>query len=247
MGNTSRQKPILIVQQLECEPPALLADVFREQGWPCHTMMVQTQSPPHQLDDYSGLVIMGGPQSASEHHLPHIAQQVDLLRQAIEQGFPVLGICLGAQLLARAAGADISPSPVRELGWYPVYPTPAARNDPLFSSLPDEGLHVFQWHGETFSLPLGAELLAAHPDVPHQAFRIGSAQYGLQFHVEVDETIIRSWADIGTCERIHLGSEGVELMMSQSPGYMPAMAGFCRQLAIAWLHLVHEANEAEKG
>ena len=236
MGNDIRPKPILILQQLECEPPALLQDIFIEQGWRCHSIMTQTQALPRKLDEFSGLVVMGGPQSARDHHLPQIAQQIALLQQAIDRDFPVLGICLGAQLLAHAAGSDILISPLRELGWFPIYPTNHAGDDPLFCTLPANGLNIFQWHGETFNLPADAKLLATSPDVCHQAFRIGSSQYGLQFHIEVNETIIRTWIDMGESERNHLGKEGLESIFANCPQHLPIMYGFCRKLATAWLN-----------
>ncbi|MDQ7010555.1 MAG: type 1 glutamine amidotransferase, partial [Mariprofundaceae bacterium] len=184
---------ILVLQHLEIEPPALIADIIRDAGHDLKTIRLwQGEVVPHALDDWDGLIVMGGPQSANDVHLGYIHDETVLLERAIEQDFPALGICLGAQLLARAGGADILPSPVRELGWYPVYPADTAATDPLFRHM-RAGQMVFQWHGETFSLPAHASLLATHPDVPHQAFRIGSSQYGLQFHFEVAQPLIRQW------------------------------------------------------
>ncbi|MDX8410594.1 MAG: type 1 glutamine amidotransferase [Mariprofundaceae bacterium] len=229
---------ILIIQQLEHEPAALIEEVMHEHGYGVDIVMAQDSPVPDDLDGYDGLVVMGGHMSAKDERLDYIAAELELLQQAIKRDFPVLGICLGAQLLARAAGADILPSPLRELGWYPLYPSPEAAGDPLFSTLAEEGLHVFQWHGETFSLPAGARLLATHPNVPHQAFRLGNSQYGLQFHIEVDEAIIRSWVELCPSERGHLGDKGVEKMLAQCPAYLPAMRKFCRRMTSAWLDLM---------
>jgi len=229
---------ILIIQQLSHEPVALIWDVIREQGHDAHIVMAQDSAIPDGLDGYDGLVVMGGSMSARDEHLDYIVAELALLRQAIARDFPLLGICLGAQLLASAAGANIKPSPVRELGWYPVYPAPGAESDPLFSALARDGLHVFQWHGETFSLPEKAQLLATHPDVPHQAFRIGSSQYGMQFHVEVTGPIIRDWVDVCEDERAHLGAKGVHDMLAETPERLVPANDFCRSMTSAWLNLL---------
>lgn len=228
---------ILVWQHIQVEPPALLADVIRQQGHQVDTTLVQ-QPGPKSHDGYDGLIVMGGPQSANDVHLSYIAAELELLRQAIAADVPVLGVCLGAQLLAKAAGAKVLPSPVRELGWYKVLPTSAAKDDPLFALLPQAGLHVFQWHGETFSLPRDATLLATAQDVPHQAFRTGSCQYGLQFHVEADEALIRSWIAAGDDERRHLGKNGVAGIYADTHRYAAGAHGYCRNMCQAWLALI---------
>lgn len=145
------------------------------------------------LDGYHGLVVLGGPMNCDqvERH-PHLATEVDAIREAVASGRPVLGICLGAQLLARALGAKVTCNPVKEIGWYDVSPTDAGRSDPLFRHF--RGTEkIFQWHGDTFAIPPGAMHLARSPDCAHQAFRYGDNAYGLQFHLEVDAPMIRRW------------------------------------------------------
>jgi GMP synthase (glutamine-hydrolysing) len=139
----------------------------------------------------AGLIVMGGPMSANDD-LPFVRREIEVLAAAVEAGKPVLGICLGAQLLARALGARVYRNAVKEIGWGPVRWTEAAARDPLLA-----GLHapetVFHWHGETFDLPAGAEWLASSPACRHQAFRAGSTAYGFQFHLEVTPEIISDW------------------------------------------------------
>jgi len=231
------KKPVLILQQLASEPAALLADVLHEHGQQTKALLVQNQALPNCLEDYAGLIVMGGPMSANDGHLDFIAAELTLLKQAIAQNFPVLGICLGAQLLAKAAGADIYQADERELGWYKLYPMANAADDPLFSLL-DNDISVFQWHGETFALPEGATLLASCRNVPHQAFRLGSCQYGLQFHIEVDEAIIRNWMDICDSERAHLGPEGVNAMLADTPAHIEPAHAFCRAITRSWIHML---------
>jgi GMP synthase (glutamine-hydrolysing) len=105
---------------------------------------------------------------------------------------PVLGICLGAQLIATALGAHVRRNPVKEIGWYDVTPTPEGEKDPLFSCF-NGTEKIFQWHGDTFDIPHGAVHLATSPECANQAFRYGDRTYGLQFHLEVDEALIHRW------------------------------------------------------
>jgi GMP synthase (glutamine-hydrolysing) len=145
------------------------------------------------LDRYHGLIILGGPMNCDQvDRHPHLATEVRAIQQAIGDGKPVLGICLGSQLIARALGAPVRRNPVKEIGWYDVKPTEAGREDPLFRHFGDAE-KVFQWHGDTFDIPLGAVHLASSADCPHQAFRYGDNVYGLQFHLEVDAPMIHRW------------------------------------------------------
>ena len=154
---------------------------------------------PHaraEIARYNGLVVLGGPMNVDdlERH-PHLAVEVELIQQAIEQGLPVLGICLGAQLIAKALGARVHANGGKEIGWYDVSPTLAAKDDPLFRDF-GEMEKIFQWHGDVFELPAGAVHLATSQRCPHQAFRYGTNVYGLQFHLEVDEHLIERWLTV---------------------------------------------------
>jgi GMP synthase-like glutamine amidotransferase len=139
---------------------------------------------------YDALIFLGGPMSVNDG-LPYLESEMELIRQAVARRQPILGICLGAQLVARALGAAVGRNPTKEIGWYPLRFTEAAQTDPLFQGLPTET--VFHWHGETFDLPPGAELLASSDLCRHQAFRVGEFVYALQFHLEVTPEIIADW------------------------------------------------------
>ncbi|MBB4066425.1 type 1 glutamine amidotransferase [Gellertiella hungarica] len=142
---------------------------------------------------YDGLVVLGGEQSAIDDdlhpYLPHLAAR---MRQAAEAGKAVLGICLGSQILARAFGGRNILGQTREFGWHRIYRTDEGRNDPVLSAV-EEGFPIFQWHSDTFTLPEGAVHLARNEAVTNQAFRIGRAAYGTQFHFEASRPVVEEW------------------------------------------------------
>ena len=143
--------------------------------------------PAPDISAAAGLIFMGGPMSANDD-LPYIRDELNLIRKAVSLGKPILGVCLGAQLIAKALGARVYANHVKEIGWYPISWTPAAAD--LGLSGPET---VFHWHGETFDLPPGAELLAYSERCRRQAYRVGRNIYGLQFHLEVTPEMIDDW------------------------------------------------------
>jgi GMP synthase-like glutamine amidotransferase len=143
---------------------------------------------------YDGLIFMGGPMSVNmsvNDDLAYLRQEMAFIRQAVARHQPILGICLGSQLIARAMGAAVRRNSAKEIGWYGVQFAPAAVGDRLFDGLSRET--IFHWHGETFDLPPGAELLASSDLCRNQAFRVGELVYGLQFHLEVTPEMIADW------------------------------------------------------
>ena len=139
----------------------------------------------------AGLIFMGGPMSANDD-LPWVRQVLQLISRAVERRQPVLGVCLGAQLIAKALGSRVYQNAVKEIGWFEIHLTEAAARDALFAGIgPVET--VFHWHGETFDLPPGAQWLAYSEACRNQAFRAGANTYGLQFHLEVTPAMIEDW------------------------------------------------------
>lgn len=187
-------RKLLVFQHVAAEPLGTLDQQFRAAGFRIRYMNFSRQPDAEpDVGRYHGLVVLGGPMSAdiSERH-PHIAFERNAIREAIALGMPVLGICLGAQLIAASLGARTLRRAASEIGWFEVRPTEAAARDPLFAELgPRE--HVFQWHNDTFTLPGGAVRLAESERCAQQAFRYGESVYGLQFHLEVDAALIRRW------------------------------------------------------
>src|SRR6266581_810063 len=185
---------LLVFQHVPFEILGTLNSLLKARGFRIRYANFGRHPEAHpKVTHYNGLVVLGGPMNVDElaQH-PHLAVEVQLIGQAIEGGIPVLGICLGAQLIAKALGAPVYANGAKEIGWYEVSPTSAAKDDPLFR---DFGAveKIFQWHGDTFELPAGAVQLAASRTCPRQAFRYGTNVYGFQFHLEVDEPLIERW------------------------------------------------------
>jgi GMP synthase (glutamine-hydrolysing) len=146
-----------------------------------------------QPDDVDGLVVMGGPMGVYETDKhPFLQEECNLISELVRRNRPVLGVCLGAQLLARALGARVFHAHGAEIGFGSVELTAEGKDDPLFGSH-GPSLPVFHWHGDTFDLPPGATLLASSAEYRHQAFRFGSRAYGLQFHIEPDSVTWSAW------------------------------------------------------
>ncbi len=187
-------KPVLVFQHVPRETLGSLETVLRQAGLAWRYIELFAGLPDRlDLEEASGLIVLGGPMNVDEaDRYPFLAAEVVWIRQAVQRSIPMLGICLGSQLLAKAFGARVYPNPVKEIGWYEVELTPAAAEDPLFAGCPPRPI-VFQWHGDTFDLPPGAVLLATSPLCRHQAFRIGQRAYGLQFHIEMTAGLIDTW------------------------------------------------------
>ena len=190
------------------------------------------------LDEISGLVVFGGEMNVDdvERH-PHLLTQRQFMRRAVDAGLPVLGICLGAQMLARALDARVYRAPVRELGFKPLIVTEAGRIDPLVGAF-RSGDRVFQWHEDTFDLPAGAELLAAGEDVRVQAFRMGRNAWGTQFHFEVDTEGVDAWlrAAEPSLERVWKRSAGE--VRDELRSYLDAQQERSRELFRAFGQLI---------
>ena len=198
---------------------------------------------PQDISGHDALVVLGGEQSAldDETH-PYLPELVRLARRFGDAGRAVLGICLGSQILARAYGADNLLGAAREFGWHSIGVTSEGRADPLLSDVGGE-FTIFQWHADTFSLPEGAVRLASSPIAENQAFRIGRAVYGTQFHFEADTGVVGQWkAEFpGTIERIAPGWLENYGELAARHGAAADAAGLA--IARAWVGLI-ERQEA---
>ncbi|MGZ6545712.1 MAG: type 1 glutamine amidotransferase [Actinomycetota bacterium] len=185
----------LILQHIACEPPGEFEDLLRARGAELPRVELDEGDPlPTSGRDFDLLIAMGGPMSVNdEQEHPWLREEKRLIADAVTANVPFWGACLGVQLLAASLGAAVFPGTSPEVGVLPVTLTDAARDDPVFSELPSQ-IPTLQWHGDTFDLPEGATLLAGSAAFQHQAFRWGDKAYGVQFHVEVSDTMARDWS-----------------------------------------------------
>jgi len=184
---------VLVIKHVEIEGPGLIEYCLRQEKIPYRIVNLETGARLPKINDLSHIIILGGPMNVyEEDRYPFLRDEDLFIKEAIQRGKAILGICLGAQLIAKALGAKVFKAPVKEIGWYDVSLTDEGTKDPLFSSLPKK-FSVFQWHEDTFEIPKSGKLIATSSSVPHQAFRYGENAYGLQFHLEVTREMIQEW------------------------------------------------------
>ncbi len=202
-------KPVAIFRHLPIEGPGYFATFLDNNHIPWRLIKIDAgEDVPIDTNEFSGLVFMGGPMSVNDD-LPWIELSLSLIRQAVAEGMPVLGHCLGGQLMAKALGGAVSVSPAKEMGWgeVSVPDNPVARQ--WFEDVTT--FNSFHWHGEAFSLPLGATCILSSPYCENQAFALGM-HLGMQCHVEMTERLVRDWCSVGAEELASLNEPSVQSM-----------------------------------
>ena len=229
-------KPIAIFRHAEPEGPGYLAEFLDERQIPWQLIAIDAgDAVPPSVGDYSGLVFMGGPMSVNDD-LPWIAPVLALIREAVAADIPVLGHCLGGQLMSRALGGTVSRNPIKEIGWGEVV---VADNDIAhvwFGGV--RHFNAFHWHGETFSLPQGATLLLSSTHCANQAWAIGK-HLALQCHVEMTAAMIASWCEVGA-EEVAAASaspaaQSTDEMLRQMPGELPRLREVAEHVYGRWV------------
>lgn len=228
---------ILVVQHSRLDPIGVLGEHLIQQGAVLSTWLTEEQAAPPP-GDYAGLVILGGSMNAHEDQkFSHLRQTVDLVREFHRKGKPILGICLGAQLIARAFGSRVYPHRVPEIGFSPVYTVGKTPLEPWLQAYLAPGISLMQWHFDTFDLPVGATLLMTNQICENQAYRISDNVYGFQFHFEVTPEIVMDWlADKGEWVEQHYPQLDSEVT-KQVQLYAQQSAEFAKEVAQAWLSL----------
>ncbi|PJA81243.1 MAG: amidotransferase [Nitrospirae bacterium CG_4_9_14_3_um_filter_51_5] len=211
-------KVALCLQHVLFEGPGVFRPALETRGYTVRTVAVPANGLPSNPGDF--LLIMGGPMSVNDADA-WIEAELQFVKTGLARDIPVLGICFGAQLLAKALGASVTPGPKFEIGMVPVSLTEIGRTDPVFSSLP-QTFPVFQWHGEGMTLPPGATHLATSADFPVQAFRMKDRAYGLLFHLELEEAGV--WALCRECPQdVQRGGMSPEMIQAQSLPHRPML------------------------
>ncbi len=185
---------LIVLRHVSYEGPGLIEEMLEGRGLPYKIMDVYEEGVPLAAAGFTGIVSMGGPMSVNDG-TREIEKEKELLLEAIGRDIPILGVCFGAQVIASALGARVYAGDHPEVEWGEVTLTESGLADPLMTGV-DQVIPVLHWHGETFDLPEGAVNLAYSDKFENQAFRVGSKTYGLQFHLEVDEKMVREWVDM---------------------------------------------------
>jgi GMP synthase-like glutamine amidotransferase len=230
-------KPVAVFRFSDTEGPGHFATFLDANRVPWKLVKLDAgDAVPASSDAYSGLAFMGGPMSANDE-LPWTQPVLALMRDAVRQSVPIIGHCLGGQMLARALGGDVTRNPVKEIGWNPVEvdDTPAAR-DWFGGDLRE--FTTFQWHGETFTIPPGGERILTGMHCPNQAYVVDGRHLGLQCHVEMTPEMIASWIGSGSGEvKENLGSpavQPVETIQAEMPAKLPALSRTAERLYRRW-------------
>lgn len=225
-------KKILLIAHQETSDPGLVGRMLQDQGYRLDTRRPSLQEAlPATMDDHDAVVIFGGPMSANDDQtLPFIRRELDWIPVALDSQKPLLGICLGAQLLARVLGAKVSPHPqgLAEIGYFPITPTLAGQeyfNGPL---------QVYHWHREGFELPQDAVLLAAGATFSNQAFRYNNA-YGVQFHPEMTARMLDKWTTLGAEQLTLPGAQSRDEQMQRHATYKRASEDWLKGFLGRWL------------
>lgn len=221
-------KPFLVIQHVESEDPGVFAGCLDRRGARIRIVRIyRSESVPTDPREFSGVLIMGGPMNVEKTgRCSFFNDEMQLIRNCRIRGVPVLGICLGSQLVAASFGASVYAGQVKEIGWYEITLTPEGRKDILFEGFP-KTFTVFHWHGQTFDLPEGAARLAGSDSYPNQAFRIGENLWGLQFHLETTAAHVRGWLKENASELAGLPYISSEIILEEIPKYEEN----CRKMA----------------
>jgi GMP synthase (glutamine-hydrolysing) len=227
-------KRVVVVQHAECEKPGLIAEALRSRGYALESVLTWLGAPvPKDLNRAEGLVIMGGPTGAYEYdRYPFLRDEMSLMASALRESKPLLGVCLGSQLLAAALGAEVRKGRQKEIGWHPITLTEAALGDPLLKGL-DQTFAAYHWHGDVFDVPRGAVTLASSSLTACQAFRYGKCAYGFLFHMEVVPEILEGMLRTFTDE---LKEEGLnaEEIRRQAATHLPTLEAIGKRVFQRW-------------
>lgn len=238
---------VLVLQHVAAEPLGILDPMLRARGHRIrYVNFARNPESEPRLDRYQALIVLGGPMQVGQTRKhPHLVTECRLIEQALSADKPVLGICLGAQLMAHVLDGGVGPDPRPEIGWYTLHPTPATPEDPVLAPL-SEPHPIYQWHHWGFDCPPGAVNIAEHPESGCQAFRASAQAWGFQFHLELDERLIRRWLTL-PFYRNDLAASGLDRTPEDIRGdtqrCLPGALALAEQIFGNWLSLLDVPNQ----
>lgn len=228
-------KPVRIFRHIANEGPGYLAHFLTKHAVPYELIRVdQGDAIPVGIEEVSAIVFMGGPMSVNDD-LPWLTQELSLIRRATQSGLPLLGHCLGGQLISKALGGEVTVNPVKEIGWHPVQRVDNRVTCDWLASLPEQ-FGVFHWHGETFSIPQGATAILQGEHCANQGFVLGNT-LALQCHIEMTAEMLAEWVEYGQREIAHTSSsvQGAEQMMDNLSAKISDLHKVADTLYTRWL------------
>lgn len=233
-----RGSTVYVLQHIHCETPGIISECLKAERFVTEFIRTYTgERIPQSMANASGLIVMGGPMSVYDHEqFPFLLEEQRLIEAALKDDKPVLGVCLGSQLLAATLGAEVKSGTQKEIGWHPVELLEGAAGDRLWSGLPSR-FTAFHWHGDIFDLPNGSIALAASDLTPCQGFRYGRTAYGFLFHMEVTETIIK---DLCQEFRQELDAENIAAasIIQKIEDYLPNLQSSGKNVFNRWAQLI---------
>lgn len=227
-------KTVLFIQHGDTDKPGLLQDVLTSRGIGLRVIRPDRGDPvPGVLDGFSGLAVGGGGQGVYEQDkYPYLTDEIALIRHAAASERPVIGLCLGGQLMAAGLGADVRRGPAREIGFFPVELDPITDYDPLFCGLP-KSFVTTHWHGDVFDVPAGGMRLGRSELTPNQLFRYGHALYGLQFHLEMTPEILSEMVEESRGDLTALGLDP-DVLAHQARECLPGIRELATTVFSRW-------------
>jgi|TARA_B100000959_G_scaffold278860_1_gene337968 GMP synthase-like glutamine amidotransferase len=228
-----------VFQNEECEHLGVFSKILNENNISYQYIKLYEEEEIPNLNDYSAIIILGGPMNVyEERKYPFLKKENSSIKEALKINKPMLGICLGAQIIARAAGAKVYPAKRKEIGWFTLNLTTGGIENDVFRGL-ERQFTVFQWHGDTFDIPSGSIKLAKSNLFPNQAFSIGKTIYALQFHLEVTKKMILEWVNRYEDELVTLKEEvDPDEMLKSSEHHIQPLNNHAFLLFSNFLHLI---------
>jgi GMP synthase (glutamine-hydrolysing) len=230
-SETLDRKPVLVIMHGEASSPGRIGHALKARG---HCLDCRKPrfgcTLPERLDEHAGVVVFGGPMSCNDTE-DYIRREIDFVGRVVEAGVPFLGVCLGAQMLAKVLGAPVSRHPQGkvEIGYHPIEPMAAGRD------LGPWPQHVYQWHREGLDLPTGATRLAVGPVFENQAFAFGRSAYGIQFHPEITYSLVNRWTVMAKDWVDRDGAQSREAQLASHLLYSHAVRAWLERLIDRWL------------